>query len=135
MNTANLTYLGELRTEMTHIRSGKTIITDAPVDNHGKGEAFSPTDLVAAAFIACMVSIMGIVANKNEMQIGEVKSEVLKVMGEAPRRIVELQATITFEGHQLNEEQKAMLERAAHNCPVAKSLHADMALKVTFVYL
>ncbi len=87
MNTASTIYLGELRTRATHIRSGNEIITDAPLDNHGKGEAFSPTDLVSAALLSCMMTVIGIMANTHQIDVSGMSGEVLKVMGTDPRRI------------------------------------------------
>src|SRR5690348_127493 len=90
MNTSKVRYVGNLRTKATHLRSGETIITDAPVDNHGKGEAFSPTDLVATATASCMVTTMGIVANRHSIDLGEIEVDVVKIMADNPRRIAEI---------------------------------------------
>jgi putative redox protein len=131
MKTATIRYQGELRTVMRHERSGQEVITDAPVDNHGKGEAFSPTDLLSSSLVSCMISIMGIRAMKGEMNMGHVTGSVVKVMAENPRRVAELKVEITFEGHQLNELQKEILLKAAHTCPVALSLHPDIKQEYT----
>ena len=132
--TATIEYLGELRTRSTHTRSGNTIITDAPVDNHGKGEAFSPTDLTATSLVTCMISIMGIAAQKGDLDFGNVSGSVQKIMAENPRRIQELLVEIRFQGNDLPQDKKEYLERVALSCPVAKSLHPDIRQDVRFVY-
>lgn len=134
MNTAHIAYLGALRTEATHLRSGNSLITDAPLDNNGKGEAFSPTDLLAASLVSCMITIMGIAAEKNAYQMGEVEGTVEKIMAEAPRRVAALNVSLKLSGHQLSEAEKKHLETAAINCPVAKSIHPDIQLTLQFVY-
>ena len=132
MKTATIRYQGELRTVMRHERSGQEVITDAPVDNHGKGEAFSPTDLLSSSLVSCMISIMGIRAMKGNMNMGQVTGSVVKVMAESPRRVAELKVEIRFEHHQLDDLQKEILRRAADTCPVALSLHPDIRLDVAF---
>ena len=97
MNTSNIIYQGDLRTEATHIRSGQSIITDAPLDNQGKGEAFSPTDLVATALGTCMLTVMGIVAQRYGIDMIGTKANVEKVMGKDPRRIAEVKINIKFD--------------------------------------
>ena len=126
-------YSGELRTWSTHIKSGDDIITDAPLDNQGKGEAFSPTDLVASALGSCMLTIMGITAKTQNINIDGAYAKVKKVMGEEPRRISEIYLDITFI-HPVSEKHRTILERAAHHCPVSKSLHPDLKEVVTFHY-
>ena len=133
MNTTNIIYRGELRTEATHIRSGQSIITDAPLDNEGKGEAFSPTDLVATALGTCMLTVMGIVAQRNRIDMKGTTAIVEKIMDKDPRRISEVRVLIKFEG-QIKPGDRARLERAAHSCPVGKSLHADLKEVVEFIY-
>ena len=127
-------YSGELRTWSTHLKSGDDIITDAPVDNQGKGEAFSPTDLLASALGSCMLTIMGITANTQNINIDGTFATVKKVMGEEPRRIAEIHLDITFI-QSVSEKHRTVLERAAHHCPVSKSLHPDLKEVVTFHYL
>ncbi|MDX1908812.1 MAG: OsmC family protein [Bacteroidia bacterium] len=134
MKTARIIYNGDLRTTAEHIRSGKTIITDAPPDNHGKGEAFSPTDLVASAFVSCMMTVMGIVAHRDGMDMGQLSGEVEKVMADNPRRISALHVVLTFQGHSLSDKQRDILERTAIACPVARSLHPDIAINLRFEY-
>lgn len=126
-------YKGDLRTQAVHLLSHNEIITDAPLDNQGKGEAFSPTDLVAAAWLSCMFTIMGI-AMKNHQFYAEIKGKVMKVMYSNPRRIGELHAHIQISG-ELSEKQKTMLENAAKNCPVAKSLSSEIKQVVHFEYV
>ncbi len=105
MHTAKVTYQGELRTEAEHLRSGNVIHTDAPVDNNGKGEAFSPTDLVATATLTCMITMMGIKARKSDINMGEVSGSVKKIMVPAPRRIGELVIELNFEQHNLSDTE------------------------------
>ena len=135
MVTATVKYPGELRTEATHIKSGNTLITDAPTDNHGKGEAFSPTDLVATALASCMISIMGIVSMKEGItKTDGTTAEVTKVMYAEPRRIGEIHVTLKFPKNNFTEKEKKMYEHAAYTCPVAKSLHPDLKQVITFVW-
>lgn len=135
MNTAKVIYKGGLRTEATHLRSGNTLMTDAPVDNNGKGEAFSPTDLVATAALTCMMTVMGISAEKNDFSMGEVEGEVKKVMAANPRRISALHIELSFSNHNLNDTEKGLLETAALSCPVTRSLHPDIMVNVKFNYI
>ena len=126
-------YKGELRTEAEHLRSGKTIITDAPIDNQGKGEAFSPTDLVATALASCMMTIMGIVANRDGIELEGTIAEVEKIMANNPRRIGEIKIKIIF-NQQLNPDEKDKLERAAKTCPVSGSLSENLKETVEFIF-
>ena len=132
--SSKIKYLGNLRTEATHLRSGISIITDAPVDNNGKGEAFSPTDLVATALGSCMLTIMGIVARKDNIYIEDTTVEVSKIMSKTPRRIDEIRISFVFRNF-LDEEQRKKLERAARTCPVSASLHNDVKETIEFNYL
>lgn len=135
MQTSTVKYLGELRTEAIHLQSGKVITTDAPKDNHGKGEAFSPTDIVSTALASCMISIMGIVALKEGVtEIVGTRAEVTKVMYADPRRIGEIHISIHFPKGNYSEKEKKMYEHAALTCPVAKSLHPDIKQVITFVW-
>ena len=135
MLTSKVKYLGELRSEAIHLQSGSVINTDAPKDNHGKGEAFSPTDLVATALASCMISVMGIVALKEGITttLGTT-AEVTKIMYAEPRRIGEIHITLTFPNNKYSEKEKKMYEHAAYTCPVAKSLHPDLKQLITFVW-
>jgi putative redox protein len=135
MITSKVVYKGDLRTEAVHIQSNNTIITDAPKDNHGKGEAFSPTDMVATALASCMMSIMGIAAKKEGITpIEGTVAEVTKVMYAEPRRIGEIHVTLTFPKNNFSEKEKKIYENAAKTCPVAKSLHPDLKQIVEFVW-
>ena len=134
MYTSKIEYLGELRTEATHLQSGKQIITDAPTDNHGKGEAFSPTDLVATALASCMISIMGIKLQGTGKDIKGATSEVTKVMYSEPRRIGEIHVTIKVPDIQFSDKEKQIMINAAHACPVAKSLHPDIKQVITITF-
>ena len=135
MITSTVKYTGELRTQARHLQSGKEILTDAPKDNHGKGEGFSPTDLVATALASCMISIMGIVARRDNITpVDGATAEVVKVMVPDPRRIGEIHVKITFPKKQFTDKEKKMYEHAAYTCPVAKSLHPDIKQVVEFVW-
>lgn len=133
--TSKVTYTGQLRTQAVHLQSGNELVTDAPKDNHGLGEAFSPTDLVATALGSCMLSIMGIAARKDSMTpIDGAEAEVTKVMYAEPRRIGEVHVKIVFPKNNYTEREKKIYEHAAHTCPVAKSLHPDIKQQVEFIW-
>jgi putative redox protein len=133
MSTSTVTYTGILRTEATHIASSATIITDAPVDNMGRGEAFSPTDLMATSLASCMLTIMGI-KSKSEgyTPIDGTTAEVTKIMYADPRRVGEIHITLNFPKNNFSEKEKKIYENIAHTCPVAKSLHADIKQVIIF---
>jgi uncharacterized OsmC-like protein len=131
--TSKVTYKGALRTEATHIRSGNTIITDAPLDNKGKGEAFSPTDLVATAIGSCMLTIMGIKADEMNINIEEATAEVEKIMGTEPRRIAQVNILINVP-ISTDEKTKKILEKSAMTCPVDKSISETMIRDVKFTW-
>ena len=133
MSRANIVYQNNLRTETEHIASGEKIITDAPVDNNGKGEAFSPTDLVATALGACIITIMAISANKYGIDMSGTNGSVKKIMGSDPRRISEISIDINMNKN-IEEKDRKRLERSALTCPVHKSLHPDMEKKIRFIY-
>ena len=130
---SKVTYKGSLRTEAIHVQSGNTIITDAPIDNHGKGEAFSPTDLVATALASCMLTIMGIVANRNHIKINGTTAEIEKIMGANPRRINEIKINIRF-NENFDKKTKRKLENAALTCPVSNSLSEKLNESIKFIY-
>lgn len=134
----DIVYQGELRCVATHGPSGGQITTDAPVDNHGRGEAFSPTDLVGAALGSCMVTIMGIVAERGQLDIAGTVVHVEKHMVQQPvRRIGELRVRIAIpqeKGAKLSADERRKLEIAAKTCPVHKSLHPDIQIPLEFVY-
>lgn len=132
MATIETVYLGELRTQATHVRSGQQLITDAPIDNQGKGEAFSPTDLLATALGSCMLTVMGIAAREQKVSMDGTTCSITKIMGTEPRRVAEVQIIFNFPANDYTDKVKIILERAAHTCPVSKSLHPD--LKETLVF-
>ncbi|MDG2297623.1 MAG: OsmC family protein [Gammaproteobacteria bacterium] len=133
MATSIVYYSSELRTESTHLQSGETYITDAPIDNEGKGEAFSPTDLIATGLANCMLTIMGIVAKRKSLDIEGTKAEVTKIMGTGPRRISEIKIDFFFP-KSYDKSSKQLLQTAAINCPVAKSLANDLTQTINFHY-
>ena len=127
-------YLGGLRTEIEHLQSGNKVITDAPLDNNGKGEYFSPTDLFASSLGSCMLTIMGISANSYGFSIDGTTVEIEKIMGTNPRRVVEIVVTLNFPKNDYTPQQKRLIEASAKTCPVANSLHADIKKTITFNY-
>ena len=131
MATSKVTYLGDLRTSSIHLQSGSEIISDAPLDNNGKGEAFSPTDTVANGLASCMFTVMGIKARDLEVDFSGSTAEVTKVMGTEPRRITEIHVTFNFSIHP-DDKTKTILERTAMTCPVYFSLHPEIMKKITF---
>ena len=135
----NLVYEGQLRCAATHGPSGATLATDAPVDNHGKGESFSPTDLVATALGACVMTIMGIVAERNQIDLTGTRIHVTKEMVQQPiRRIGRLPVTVTIPADQaakVSVTDRTRLESAARHCPVHQSLHPDIDSPIEFVWL
>ena len=134
MITVEAKYLGDLRTESKHVRSGEILVTDAPPDNQGKGEFFSPTDLVATSLGTCMITIMGIAARNQGFSIDGTTWKVTKVMADNPRRIGEIIVELTFPPHNYTDQQKRVLEHISKNCPVALSLHPDLKQTVRLVY-
>jgi len=132
--TSNVTYQGDLRTLMVHLRSGNEVITDAPTDNQGKGEAFSPTDLVATGLASCMLTVMGIKARDMNVNIDGTTATVNKIMAADPRRISQVEVTLTFPVGNFGEKEQKILENTALTCPVAKSLHPDIVQDVRFVW-
>ncbi|PIQ20846.1 MAG: osmotically inducible protein OsmC [Cytophagales bacterium CG18_big_fil_WC_8_21_14_2_50_42_9] len=134
MSTITSIYSGQLRTQATHLASNNSIVTDAPLDNNGRGEAFSPTDLVCAALGSCMMTIMGIVAQRHGLQLEDTRIHITKIMAADPRRIAEIILHFTFPANNFSEKERALLENAARTCPVALSLHPDVKQTVTFQY-
>ena len=131
--TSKVVYLGGLRTESEHLQSGSKMITDAPVDNHGKGEAFSPTDTVANALATCMITVMGIKAEVLGVDMKGTSAEVTKTMASDPRRISKIEVSISFPSVYGAKETK-ILEHTARTCPVLQSLHPDIEKKISFKY-
>jgi uncharacterized OsmC-like protein len=130
--TVSAKYLGELRVECTHRQSGAVIVTDAPTDNHGKGEAFSPTDLCAASLAACAMTIIGLYAQKHNLDVAGMEASITKVMTANPRRIQRVEIIVVMPDREYSDKEKASIERAAHSCPVHASLHPD--LEQVFVF-
>ncbi len=132
MATVTAKYLGDLRTECVHVASGTKLVTDAPVDNQGKGEAFSPTDLCATALAACAMTIIGIYGKSHDVDVTGTTIEVTKTMNANPRHIGKLEVVFTMPDREYTDKQKLLIERAAHTCPVHLSLHPDVEQVFTF---
>lgn len=132
MPTVKARYLGDLRVECTHVASGTTLITDAPVDNQGKGEAFSPTDLCVTSLAACAMTIIGIYGKTHQVDVTGTEIEVTKTMSANPRRIAKIEVIFHMPARAYSEKEKTMIERAAHTCPVHMSLHPDTEQVFTF---
>lgn len=135
MEIAKIIYKENLRTEATHLKSGKTVITDAPVDNNGKGEAFSPTDLLCTSLGACMLTLMGIAAQKHNINIGKIEVMVGKHMATEPRRVSQIDILMKMEENGLTDKEKKIIENSALTCPVAKSLASEIVQNVSFQYV
>ncbi|MDX1761506.1 MAG: OsmC family protein [Christiangramia sp.] len=131
--TSKVKYLGDLRTESEHLQSGSKMITDAPVDNHGKGEAFSPTDTVANALATCMLTVMGIKAESLGVDMKGASAEVTKTMAADPRRISRIDVNIHFP-KVFDKKETEILERTGRTCPVLQSLHPDIEKNISFSY-
>ena len=136
MATSNIIYLNELRTNATHIASGNQIVTDAPKDNHGKGEAFSPTDLAATSHGACMLTVMGLYSRNHGVDMTNSSAEVTKIMNtEGPRRIVGIDVNVSFVTTEpLTEKLQTIFKNIADTCPVAKSLHPEIVQNIVFEF-
>lgn len=133
MATIETIYLGDLRSEAKHMQSGTTLMTDAPIDNHGKGEYFSPTDLVATALGSCIMTIMEMAAAPRGIDLRGTRLEIEKVMASEPRRIAEIKMNIYFPSD-YSDKDKKILERTADTCPVSKSLHPDLKQTIKYHY-
>lgn len=134
MSSMMLLYSGQLRTQGTHLASGNSVTTDAPLDNNGRGEAYSPTDLVCSALGSCMMTIMGIVADRHSLDLTNMRMDITKKMSADPRRIAEIILEVQMPAGSFSEKEKAMLENAARTCPVALSLHPDVVQTLQFRY-
>lgn len=131
--TARIIYKGDLRCECTHLQSGTLIETDAPTDNRGKGERFSPTDTLCVALATCIVTTMALKANDININLAGTKIDVTKHMLAEPRRIGKIDIVLHFDSNiQLEEKDKTILKRVGDNCPVAKSLHPDLEVNMTY---
>ena len=131
--TSVVNYLGNLRTESIHISSNDKIVTDAPTDNKGKGEAFSPTDLVASSLSSCILTVVGIVSKQINYDLTNTTSSVKKTMGDNPRRIVKIDVKIEF-SKSADSKTRSIIEKTALNCPVAKSLHPNIKQNISFIW-
>lgn len=129
--TSQVTYLGDLRTESKHLKSGDTFLTDAPTDNNGKGEAFSPTDTVASGLASCMLTVMGIKARDMDNDLTGSVAQVTKTMASNPRRISQIDVILDMKGN-CDQRTQLILERVANTCPVHHSLHPDIVKNITF---
>lgn len=133
METAHTIYLGDLRTRARHLQSGNELVTDAPLDNQGRGEAFSPTDLLAASLGSCMLTIMGIAARTHGFNIDGTEAKITKIMASNPRRVSEVVIDLFFPKVQsYTSKEKTLIERSARECPVAKSLHPELVQTIRF---
>ncbi|MCD2260567.1 OsmC family protein [Psychroserpens luteolus] len=129
--TSKVTYLGDLRTVSTHLKSDNSFITDAPTDNNGKGEAFSPTDTVATGLASCMITVMGIKARDLGVDMAGTTAHVTKTMAAEPRRISKIEVVLDFP-FEADKKTRAILERTANTCPVHYSLHPDIEKDIAF---
>ena len=134
METIRTKYCGDLRTEALHVKSGQTIITDAPLDNQGKGEAFSPTDLLSASLGSCMLTVMGIAAKTHDIDMEGASMNITKIMTSNPRKVAEVVIELSIPGKRYSDKEKGILEKAALTCPVALSLHPDLKQTIQFSY-
>jgi len=129
--TSEVTYTGELRTVCVHLKSGNKFITDAPIDNNGLGQAFSPTDTVATALASCMLTVMGIKARGLQVNLKEATAAVTKHMKANPRRIAKIDIVLSLPKG-VSEKDRKILEHTANTCPVLMSIHPDITKKITF---
>jgi putative redox protein len=135
METIRTIYQGDLRTRAKHLQSGNELITDAPTDNQGRGEAFSPTDLLATALGSCMLTIIGIAAKTHGFNIDGTEVKITKIMANNPRRVAEVVVEFFFPKSQsYSKKERILIEKAALECPVAKSVHPDLKQTVSFNY-
>jgi len=135
MATSKVLYKGDLRTELTHILSNNLVMTDAPLDNNGKGQAFSPTDLMSTSLASCIFTIMGIYAQRENIDIANASAEVAKIMSnEGPRRVIKIKIDFVFPTNNYSEKHKKALIQCAKTCPVALSLHPDIEQVISFEF-
>ena len=130
--TASIIYQGDLRCKATHLQSGTEIETDAPTDNQGKGEKFSPTDALCVSLATCIITTLAIKARSMSLELRDTKLEVTKHMLKDPRRVGQIDLAIFFPKLEVNEEQKLTLQETGNNCPVAKSLHPDLIMNIQY---
>ena len=134
MTKINTVYCGGLHTEATHVQSGTVLTTDAPLDNHGRGESFSPTDLFATSLTSCMMTIMGISAESYGFSIEGLRAETEKIMAANPRRVAEIIIDLYFSANNYTDQQKRLIESAARTCPVHNSMSPDVIKTIRFHY-
>ena len=134
MEKLTVVYQGDLRSQATHERSGATLITDAPVDNQGQGQSFSPTDLLCTAAASCMLTIMGIAAKTHGFNIDGVRVDVQKEMSANPRRVGTIHLNVDLRGHEYTPKERRIIEASANACPVMLSLHPDVTQDIRFIY-
>jgi len=130
--TSKVVYLGDLRTECTHIQSGTKIITDAPLDNQGKGEAFSPTDLLATSLASCMITIIGIYCKNHEINFDSCTAEIEKIMGVNPRKVEKIIVHMDFTGNNWDSSTLEKVIIAGKTCPVAKTIEDSVQIEFNF---
>jgi len=133
MNTSIVQYSGDLRCSATHSKSGISIISDAPLDNHGRGEAFSPTCLLATSLAMCMMTIMGIAAKEKNIPLEGLQASVTKIMGQNPRRVQEVHIQMSGNFSLWDKKQWAAMKAAAENCPVMQSIHPDLKVNLEWM--
>lgn len=134
MATSTVKYLGDLQTECVHLKSGQKFVTDAPVDNNGKGSAFSPTDLLATSYASCMITIIGIYCNNNNIEFNHAEADVIKSMESNPRRVGKIEINLNLEGNNWDTQQQAKIIKAAEACPVAKSVNESMEIEISYTF-
>jgi uncharacterized OsmC-like protein len=135
MTTSTVLYIGNLRTEAKHTRSGNSILTDAPIDNHGRGEAFSPSDLLATSLLSCMMTVMGILADRKGWMLEGMQGNVIKQMGDEPRRVAGIEIEVKIPLRNLTDKDQEMLIHTAKTCPVALSLHPDIRQDIRIIFV
>lgn len=128
-------YVGSLRCEATHLKSGNTLVTDAPPDNNGKGEAFSPTDLLCTSLACCMITLIGITSEKKAIKLGKIEADITKVMFSDPRRVGEIQIQFRIEDCGYTHREQEIIKNAALTCPVALSIHPDIRQEIEFRFV
>lgn len=131
METSRVTYTGDLRTEALHVKSGQVFITDAPTDNQGRGEAFSPTDLLATSLGACAITVVGIASRTHGFNVDGTVIKITKIMASDPRRVSEVVVEMDFPPVKYSDKEKQIIRHTINTCPVGQSLHPD--LKQTFI--
>jgi uncharacterized OsmC-like protein len=134
MSTSEVIYLGDLRTSAVHTLSGDRIITDAPPDNQGRGEAFSPTDLMSTSLASCLLTVTAIACRTHHIPFDNTRAEVTKIMASNPRRVAAIHVDVFLPEYSYTDKEKAIIEHSARTCPVALSLHPDIEQKIRFNY-